>query len=232
MPGQDHVERVQRLLDGDLVESFELGYELRTQHIGMIALGAQAEAAVRRLAVALGRRSLIARRGERTLWVWLGGDGALDMAQVAAVLADLPEASLAMGEPGTGLSGWRATHRQAQVALTVALQTPAQLTRYRDVALLAAALKDELLVRSLIETYLHPLDSAPNGALLRQTLRAYIQGDHQVSSAAATLQLDRRTIAYRLRTIEQRLKRPMHTCLAELGVALRLDELRGTPSEF
>jgi DNA-binding PucR family transcriptional regulator len=147
----------------------------------------------------------------------------------------------AIGEPAGGLAGWRLTHRQAQAALTVALRrngisrngTPAQgvtFTRYADVALLAGVLKDEALAKALIEIYLSPLeDSRGSGPVLRQTLRAYLDAERSVSSAAIALGVVRKTVESRLHTIEERLGRTLHPCPAELEVALLLDELSSEP---
>jgi DNA-binding PucR family transcriptional regulator len=100
------------------------------------------------------------------------------------------------------------------------------LTRYSDVLLLASALQDDLLVASLRETYLVPLEGLPNGdTAVREVLRAYFAAGHNVKSAAAALGIDRATVRRRLRSIEQRLCRQIQTCQPELELALRLDEL-------
>jgi DNA-binding PucR family transcriptional regulator len=60
--------------------------------------------------------------------------------------------------------------------------------------------------------------------VLRQTLRAYFAAERNASSAAAALGVARHTIENRLRKIEERLDRRLSTCLAELEVALRVEE--------
>jgi hypothetical protein len=225
-PGQRQVERVRRLLDGHPVDGVELGYELQTRHVAMIAAGAQAEVLLRGIAVELERRALIVRHDGTLVWAWLEARDPLDGDRIAGVLSTAPEASLAMGEPGEGIGGWRTTHRQAQAALPVALQGPGRLTRYADVALVASACQDDLLCGSLIELYLSPLDTVPNGSLLRHTLRCYILGDHQITAAAATLGMDRRTVANHLRAVEDLLGRRLSTCLAEIAMAFRLEDIR------
>ena len=114
----------------------------------------------------------------------------------------------AFGEPAQGLEGWRLTHSQAQAALVVALRRggreDVRFTRYADVALLAAALKDQALAGALVEIYLSPLDDLDNrGPLLRRTLRAYLEAERNASSAAAALGVARRTVENRLSTIEE-----------------------------
>jgi DNA-binding PucR family transcriptional regulator len=147
----------------------------------------------------------------------------------------------ALGEPARGIEGWRQTHRQAQAALVVALrrsgiQSPTQektvtVTRYADVALLATALKDELLARALIDTYIAPLEDPRGGdPVLCETLRAYLAAERSVSSTAAALGVVRKTVENRLRAIEEKLGRSLHPCPVELEVALRLDELAPAPA--
>ena len=233
--------------------SRELGYDLEAEHIGVIASGAGAREALRELADRLDRRLLCVEWGESTIWAWIGGRRALAIAALERAMSGLDGSggaprsiSFAVGEPARGLAGWRLTHQQAQAALLVALRRsripgngtprngtpPAQvtLTRYADVALLAAALKDQALARALIEIYIAPLeDSRMGGPALRQTLRAYLAAERSVSSAAAALGVVRKTVESRLRTIEEKLGRTLHPCPAELEVALLLDELASAP---
>ncbi len=157
------------------------------------------------------------------------GTGGADRVKSEPV-ADPPSAgvTLTVGEPARGLEGFRLTHRQAQAALAVSLRRPRALTRYSEMALLAGALKDQILARTLVDTYLAPLEDARgSGPVLRETLRAYLGAERSVSSAAATLGVVRKTVTSRLRTIEERLGRSLRPCPAELEVALALDEMGG-----
>jgi len=241
-PEQRRGERVRRLLEGGAAEAAELDYELEERwHLGVIATGAGAAPAVRELALRADRRLLSVAQGQESVWAWLGGKEWFAVGETERVIgmgshppdgASFPEGVvLAFGEPAWGLEGWRLTHQQAQAALAVALRRSESggvtVTRYADVALLANALKDEVLGRALVEIYLNPLEggSGERGAVLRETLRAYLGAERSVSSAAVVLGVDRKTVASRLRTIEQRLGRSLHPCPAELEVALLLDEL-------
>jgi putative transposase len=92
--------------------------------------------------------------------------------------------------------------------------------------LLAAALNDDTLARSLIEIYLSPLEDARGGGpVLRETLRVYLAAERNVSSTAVALGVARSTVVNRLRTIEERLGRALHSCPAELEIALHLDSI-------
>jgi PucR C-terminal helix-turn-helix domain len=245
-PEQRRYELVRGLLAGERVDSAGLGYDLGGGHVGLIVKGVGAREVLRALAVELDRRLLCVECGEGTVWGWLGGRRRLEMAVLERAVSDVRQTGvllptggpdggvgrdvlLAAGEPTWGVAGWRLTHQQAQAALLVALRRrrePRVLTRYADVALLASVLKDEMLARVLIDTYLSPLDdSHSRGRVLRQTLRAYLAAEHNASSAAAILNVTRHTIQSRLRIIEQTLGRELHTCLAEIEIALRLEEL-------
>ena len=225
-------QRVQRLLAGGCLDGAELGYELDAWHTGLIATGAGADQSVRRLAGGLGRELLSVSRTDQTVWAWLGGQRRLASTDIDRLMSSKEAAgfSLAIGEPGHGIEGWRATHRQAQAAMLVALRRPQRLTRYADVALLAAVVRDKELASSLLEIYLAPLGCQGNGGRVsRQTLRAYFAGGCNAATSAAALGVDRRTVSRRLRAIEVRLGRLLHTCQPELEMALRLEEL-GEPA--
>jgi sugar diacid utilization regulator len=194
----------------------------------VIGTGTEAESTVRRLAAGLGRELLVVSRGDETVWAWFGDPRRLAIADLGRLLLakGRPGVSFAIGEPGRGVKGFRITHRQAQAAQSVALRRPQWLTRYRDVALLAFALRDEALARSLVDIYLSPLDAPRKGSpVLRQTLRAYFAAERNASSAAAALGVARQTVENRLRRVEDKLGRLLPTCLAELEVALSLEEL-------
>jgi len=226
-----HAERVQRLLAGELIEIVDMPYDFEAIHLGAIAKGPGGAEALRELARALDRRLLLVRHGEETVWAWLGGRRAVDVeAMQRLVPAALPpEVSIAVGELGEGLAGWRLSHQQARAALPVALRSPEPLTRYADVALLASVLQDDLLVTSLRQLYLAPLECEPDaGELARKTLRAYFVADRNVSSAAAALGVSRQAVARRLRSVERRIGRSLGICGIELEAALRLEDL--TPS--
>ncbi len=237
-------------------------YELRAEHLGVIARGVGAPALLGDLAGMLDRQLLCVEQGQGTVWAWLGGQRTLRMSDVRRALrsygstpasheqqsstrmGDVEPAptsppkgralkgqrslgvTLAIGEPARGLEGWRATHRQAQAALLVAMRRAAPLTCYADVALLAAALKDPTLARELVEIYVVPLaEDRGTTSVLADTVRGYLAAERNASSAAAMLKIARSTLEKRLRIAEERLGRPLHPCPVELEVALQLDAL-------
>lgn len=225
---QRHAERVQRLLAGEPLDMAELDYDFDAWHLGVIATGAGAREALRGLMASSNRQILAAWRGEETVWAWLGGQRRLTAADIERSLPAKQDAnvSLAVGEPGRGIEGWRLTHHQAQEALLVAMNRPRRLTRYAENMLLAAAMRDKTLTRSLQEIYLSPLaNQKDGGAVSRETLRRYFDARNNAATAAVVLGVDRHTVERRLRAIEKRLGRLLHTCQPELEVALQLQEL-------
>ena len=220
--------RVRALLSGELMDAAEIGYEFGDWHLGALATGAGAGNALRELAHSLDRRMLLVRSDDETMWAWFGGRRPVQAEDLDAVLPSAwPEdSSLALGESGRGLAGWRLTHRQAQAVFPIAKRTGSGTVQYADSALLASLLQDDLLVGSLQERYLDPLaEERDGGETLRATLRAFFSSDRNVSSAAALLGVKRQTVSSRLRTVEERIGRSLTSAGAEIEAALRLHDL-------
>lgn len=230
-PAQRVAERVQRLLTADSpVDAARLDYALDTWHLGLVITGSRPEIAARTLSTGLKRQLLIVPQGGDSAWVWLGGRERLAVTEVERYLATgvLGDVTLAVGEPRFGLEGWRLTHYEARAAHQVMLRRPQPLIQASDVVLIAAVLRDELLAKSLRETYLAPLDEhGDSGMGLRETLRAYFDAGFNAATAAAALEVDRHTVQRRLRKVEEALGRLLHSCHAEIEVALLLEELDG-----
>lgn len=222
-------ELVERLVAGEPLEAPELGYGLEAHHLGIVARGGGVGDVVAALARSLGARLLmVTREDEQETWAWLGARDPLDAAGVSrrAAASIPPGTVLALGEPGDGPSGWRFSHLQARAALPLAQNGPERCVRYGEVALLATVLQDELVATSLRRLYFEPLaEERDGGEILCETLRAYFAAERNVSSAAVVLGIDRRTVANRLRTAEERIGTPLDRCVGELEIALQLDRL-------
>jgi hypothetical protein len=221
-------KRVEQLLEGQRLDTSGLAYEFEAVHVALIAKGPGAVQAVQEIAQPHDRRLLLISREEETAWAWLGGRRKFDPEALQCSLAATtpPAVSLAIGEPGEGLEGWRRSHRQAKAALPIAMRGLDAFVRYGDVALLASLLGDELLATSLREMYLEPLEvERDGGEAARKTLRAYLASGRNVTSAAAALGVNRETVANRLRAAEETVGRPLNTWAAELEAILRLEEL-------
>jgi PucR C-terminal helix-turn-helix domain/GGDEF-like domain len=221
-------ECVKKLLAGELVDHSELGYDLDAHHLALMVKGEGAQELMRELAKRLDRRLLAVCREEESVWAcWLGGRRPLAPEQALRALGDISPGPVfvTVGEPGEGLSGWRFSHRQAKAALPIAERRGQPTLRYAEVALLASILRDDLIASSLRQLYLAPLERARDGGkVARETLRAYFAAEQNVSSAAAALGVDRRTVGNRIRAIEGLLGRTLQDAAVDLEIALRLDE--------
>jgi hypothetical protein len=219
---------VQKLLAGESIDLSELDYEFDdVWHLGLIATGAMADKAVRILANHVGHRLLPVTYGDQ-IWAWLGGRRKLGARDIERITSNgATGALLAIGAAHRGLDGWRLTHQEAQAALSVAILKPKKLTQCADVPLEAAVLLHDAVTQSLIGNYLAPLNKLRDGGLVaRQTLRAYFAARRNISKAADELDVTRPTVENRLKAIATCLGRPLHTCYAELEIALRVEDLR------
>ncbi len=203
-----------------------LEYDFDGHHLGLMVKAEEAFAVMRELATTLDRRLLAdAHQEEPVLACWLGGRARLGSEEaVRALRSNSPDSVVAaVGEPAEGIAGWRLSHRQAKAALPIAERRGTGILRYSDVAVLASILRDDLGTTSLRQIYLQPLEGTRDGGrAARETLRAYFASERNVSSTAAALGVDRRTVANRLRGIEELLGRRIGDCAVDLATALRL----------
>ncbi|HEV7772769.1 MAG TPA: helix-turn-helix domain-containing protein [Conexibacter sp.] len=203
---------VRRVLEGVSSELEETGYDLRANHVGLVAWGADAGVMIDALTAAGGLAVMVE---DETVWGWIAAGSGPDDIPVAA-------ARLAIGEPARGLGGFRRTHIDAIRGQAVAARTGAPVTRYRDVALEWLALSDLGGARAFVDAELGLLaGGGARGARLRETVAAYLVAGQSRAAAAAALGVADRTVAYRLRTAEERLGRPVYTRSTELAIALR-----------
>jgi PucR C-terminal helix-turn-helix domain/GGDEF-like domain len=220
-------ELVRRLLDGELLDTSELAYDFDGHHLGLIAVGPDPVGVVNELARGVDCCALVVRQGSETAWAWLGARQRLEPGELVerARREELADTQVAIGEPGEGLSGWRLTHRQAAAALPMARPENAHVVSYVDVAILVSALRDDVLVAFLRARILAPLEADRNeGAVAKETIRAYLAAGQNISSTAATLGVERHTVTRRLRTVEEMIGQPIDGCRAEIDLALKLDE--------
>jgi PucR C-terminal helix-turn-helix domain len=229
-PANRNALLVRKLLAGDLVDPAELPYDISAWHLGVVASGPEAGSLLRGLAEGLDRRLILVDGGEGTIWAWFGGLRRIGSAQLERAASTVwPDgAYLGIGEPAQSLPGWRATHRQARAVVPLARRGGQRVTRYADNALLSSIFHDELLIDSMRQLYLEPLDGEHDrGGSLRRTLEAYFAAQGNLSSAASALGVTRKTVATRLRRVEERLGRSLASCSFEVEAALALDRMIG-----
>jgi molybdenum-dependent DNA-binding transcriptional regulator ModE len=194
--------------------------------LALLAKGSGARELIGALAAKLDRRLLAERLEGEAVWAcWLGGRDPLQTAEALRALEGLSPGPVvvALGEPGEGITGWRLSHRQANAALPIAERRGAAIVRYADVAVLASVLRDDLGMTSLRRLYIEPLQAGRDGGKAAiETLRAYFATERNISSTAAALGVDRRTVRNRLRAIEELFERPLSEIATDLETALRL----------
>jgi PucR C-terminal helix-turn-helix domain/GGDEF-like domain len=229
---QRRTQLVRDVIDGadpDPAEAMrELDYDLRLEHLALVIRGADPERVARDLGRTLDApHRLVISLARDTAWAWLGRTRPFELPERVEALEG---AVVSTGDPAPGSAGFRRSHRQARDAHAVALRAHSQgaLVRYDEVAL-ESLIGDDERAGDFIARELRGLDGADaRSARLRETLRAYFASGQNASAAAALLGVHEHTVSYRLRTIEERLGRPVTARRAELETALRLLELRST----
>jgi PucR C-terminal helix-turn-helix domain/GGDEF-like domain len=233
--GREHrrAQLVRDAIDGVPVDSGELGYDLSGCHRAAVGWGRNGEEALRALAASLSARPLTIAAAGQTVWGWVGGahdDGAIRRAAAALHLTD---GGLALGGPATGSRGFAESHHQARGARRIGMAIGARVVHFADVALECLMLADETAARAFVTAELAPLDVGRDGRKLRDTLTAYFASGFNAAAAAAALNVNDRTIAYRLSTIEERLGRPVRARQTELQAAMRVERvLAGASSDL
>jgi hypothetical protein len=223
------VQLVRDVLDGATIDAGELGYDLDAEHLALVIQGPGAETWLEELASRLQRRPLRIAVSDQVVWAWLGARRELGSEgwRLLARMGGPKNACAAVGEPRWAAEGFRRSHIEALAAHQVGQRLGTPITRYDDVALEAALLADERVARRLVEHELGPLaQDDDRAAKLRTTLDAYLRAGQNASAAAAMLNVNDRTVAYRIRAIEDLLGRSVAARSPELATALRLRPLQ------
>ena len=223
------VQLVREILDGATIDAGELGYDLDAEHLAVVVQGPGAEAWLDELAA--GSIAAADDRGVKPSGLgmaWRRGASSTPTDWRLLARVSVPDDTYAaVGEPRWAAEGFRRSHAEALAAHQVGQRLRAPLTRYDDVTLEAALLADERVARRLVDHELGPLaDDDERAAKLRTTLDAYLRTGQNASAAAAMLNVNDRTVAYRIRAIEDLLGRSVAARSPELATALRLRPLR------
>lgn len=223
------IELVRRLLleDVDADEVKNLDYQLESHwHLGVIAYGPASMETLQCAGKSGGRKLLCVPGDDGAVWAWLGGHQKLTVAELKPLLsaAGRSNASLAVGEPGRSLDGWRATHEEARMASQIARHEPGGVTRCADALPVAGVLQNEAAIRMYMRTYILPLNKLnKRGPPVRRSLLAYFKHGRNASSAGKAINVTARTIQNHLNDAREVLDAPLY--LTGLEIALRLEEL-------
>lgn len=216
---------VDRILAGQDSAADELAYDLRTRHLGFVTSGPDAVALAASIAESVERSVLMVHVDQSNVWAWLGGrqQPAVGERRTLDRAADGFDAAVAFGSPGEEGDGFRRTHDQAIKAHRIGAGLGRAVTHYEDVALEALVGERHAATRDFVRDELGSL-AAPDrrSAILRETLEAFFGASSNVTAAAAALGVHEQTVSYRLRSIEERIGRPVRSRRAELEIGLRM----------
>ncbi|KDN19609.1 PucR family transcriptional regulator [Amycolatopsis rifamycinica] len=239
--------KVADLLDGnggppdvDAAEAV-IGYRLRGTHLGMIvwhASEAFVDDALSLLESAAGAvfervrgqgRPLFVPRDEASAWVWL------PLAPGATVGREHLDAALAgaeagvrvtVGDPGTGVAGFRDTHQQARRVHALALAAGEHCDRvltFREVGTVALMTSDLNAARLWVASTLGALAADDeNCARLRETLQVFLTTGGSYTAAAAELTMHKNSVQYRVRKAQELLPRALGDGRLDVELALVL----------
>jgi len=169
--------------------------------------------------------------GSREAWCWVATPTRPDLSGLAALEPTLGGLHVAVGLPGKGAPGFRASHAEARAAQRLAISgIPASpLVRYDDVELLCLLSGQEALTRRMVEREIGPLGGADkNLALVRETVLAYLT-TLNVEATADQLFVHKNTVRYRIAKAEELLGHPLSERSTQVELALRWMAVFGIP---
>lgn len=236
-------QAIRAVLAGDVHDqdamSRTLGYELGRYHTALVLWspkeqgdpGAILDQAARDVATALGAaRPLLLPISGSVTWAWVGTDAspsraALDGLRVGGGV------SLAVGDPAPGAGGFRASHRDADDACTVALlaeRRPGTVIHYARVQVAAMLVDDLDRTRRFVRRRLGGLGvDDDHHARLRATLRVYLEESGSRQATADRLSIHANTVGNRIRACQEILGQDFGGHPGELHLALTLVQQLG-----
>ena len=232
------LELTTALLRGGSVEvgslSKRLGYDLTRAHVALIvwsssrALDADTVELQGTAADLLTRmrctQRLILPVGAGRVWAWGTPSGSPETVFEAAANSSLHDSiHAAVGHVGSGVDGFRRSHRQAEatVALFHSVPVEPRLVHYREVDLLSLILSDQKRAREFAYAELGQLGADTAQARdLRHTLALYLDEQSSPNQAASRLNISRNTVSYRVRRAEELLGREVTERSLQLRAAL------------
>ena len=192
--------------------SARLGYELRRHHLAFLVWSDSEDAVLEAAAAAIGGPgALVMALGAGVVAGWCRPD-ALDLEAAQGV-------AVAVGLPGDGAAGFRASHHQALEARRVARLTGRRVSEYDECALAALLTSDLEQARAFALRELGALAAPQHGRLAHTALRVLL-AHGSPRRAGAALGLHENTVAKRVRAAEELLGRPLDDRPAETLAAL------------
>ncbi|MEU7785298.1 helix-turn-helix domain-containing protein [Amycolatopsis sp. NPDC049159] len=221
--------------DVDAAEAV-IGYRLRGTHVGLVVWHAsEAHDVLSHLESVAGAvleraggagRPLFVPRDEAGAWAWLPVE-AVRREDLDAALADAdPGVRVTVGDPGTGVDGFRDTHQQARRVHALALAAGEHCDRvltFREVGTVALMTSDLNAARLWVASTLGPLSADDeNCGRLRETLRVFLASGGSYTASAAELTMHKNSVQYRVRKAQELLPRGLGEGRLDVELALNL----------
>lgn len=233
---------VEDLLQGEPVSMDRaariLGYDLNRWHLAVIAWTGSATpaepqhlhaAAAAALSAAGCTALLILPLGAQRVWAW-GSRTSHAPEALTPETPSPPGVHLAVGTPGSGVDGFRRSHERAAQAARIGTLSKRDVRWfcYADLDIVAMLSADMSNAREFVARELGELAGAADAiAVVRQTLKRYLDRDRSLAGTAADLQVARNTVAYRVQRAEQLRGHPITFRRLQLHAALTLVEELG-----
>ncbi|HTF49668.1 MAG TPA: helix-turn-helix domain-containing protein [Pseudonocardia sp.] len=218
-----------------------LGLALRGWHTAAVAwvhpddAAAQLGAVDLLLTEASGRTPMTVYADASTIWAWMFSPSrpSVDVDRLAAQLTKHGQLRIALGEPGTGLAGFRSSHEEALRARQVAeidARPTQQLYPHAQIALAGLLIDRRDAVRLWVQRTLGELAREDKAmARLRHTVQVLLEANGSYTEAAARMHVHKNTVLYRVRKAEELLGRPVTEDRLPIQVALlACDQLAAT----
>lgn len=234
-------ELVLRLLDGDVADPSEmlLGYRIRATHVGLL-FNSSSRREVTRALTELRERSgawgaLLVQWDAGSWFGWLGYHDVVNAGRSDVLRRTATElgGSVAIGEPGRGLPGFRRTHQTARrtAELRPTLHRPPSCLCARDLRLETLLLENPESARRFVRDELGELAADTERAQrIRHTLLTWLAVGSQ-AKAAAELGVHENTVRMRVRVAAEELGSALSERRTELLVALRLCQALGPSTD-
>ncbi|MGP4049618.1 PucR family transcriptional regulator [Streptomyces sp. 2A115] len=236
---QQLLRAVHRLMreDQPAAETSELhGYRFGVTHTAAVVWsesperGQVLDEAVARLLEALPcRRSLVVNASSTTRWIWLATGADLAVGTLRRQVTEPTGARLAFGRQGSGIDGFRRSHREAAATqgVLIRLASPHTVARYSDVGIVDALTRDREHADEFVRSTLGDLAFADRD--LRLTLLTYIQSGFSATRTAERLFAHRNTVERRVVRADALSATKLADGPAQIAAALLIRHLQDSP---